>query len=63
MNVKVVVLGAGYAGTGTIQRLEKNIGGSNGVDITWVSENDYHLVLHESHRVIRDPSVKERITF
>jgi NADH dehydrogenase len=33
------------------------------VDLTWVSDVDHHLVLHESHRCIRDPDIKEKITF
>ncbi|WP_458187872.1 NAD(P)/FAD-dependent oxidoreductase [Haladaptatus sp. NG-WS-4] len=59
MTAKVVVLGAGYAGAGAIQRLEAEL---DTADITWVSDTDYHLVLHESHRVIRDPRVKDKIT-
>ncbi|MFB6119743.1 MAG: NAD(P)/FAD-dependent oxidoreductase [Halobacteriaceae archaeon] len=59
MPPKVVVLGAGYAGASAIQSLEDNL---DGVDLTWISDTDYHFVLHESHRVIRDPSVKEKIT-
>ena len=31
-------------------------------ELTWISEHDYHLVLHEVHRVIRDPSVESKIT-
>ncbi|WP_435153375.1 NAD(P)/FAD-dependent oxidoreductase [Haladaptatus sp. DFWS20] len=59
MTAKVVVLGAGYAGAGAIQQLEAEL---DDADITWVSDTDYHLVLHESHRVIRDPRVKDKIT-
>ncbi|WP_440008776.1 NAD(P)/FAD-dependent oxidoreductase [Halomicrococcus sp. SG-WS-1] len=59
MTAKVVVLGAGYAGAGAIQQLEAEL---DSADITWVSDNDYHLVLHEAHRVIRDPRVKDKIT-
>jgi len=59
MPPQVVVLGAGYAGASAIRSLEDNL---DGVDLTWISDTDYHLVLHESHRVIRDPSVKEKIT-
>jgi NADH dehydrogenase len=61
MTEKVVVLGAGYAGAGAIQRLEVELEGVD-TDLTWVSEHDYHLVLHEAHRVIRDPAVAEDIT-
>ncbi|WP_435347505.1 NAD(P)/FAD-dependent oxidoreductase [Haloarchaeobius sp. HRN-SO-5] len=60
MTTKVVVLGAGYAGAGTVKDLQEQVGGS--VELTWVADVDYHLVLHESHRVIRDPSVRDKIT-
>jgi len=61
MTEDVVVLGSGYAGTGAVKRLESDLDGE--ADITWVSDVDHHLVLHESHRCIRDPAVKEKITF
>ncbi|NHN66197.1 NAD(P)/FAD-dependent oxidoreductase, partial [Haloarcula sp. JP-Z28] len=61
MTENVVVLGAGYAGAGAIKSLEDELDGETDVDVTWVSETDYHLVLHESHRCIRDPSVQENI--
>jgi NADH dehydrogenase len=59
MTDKVVVLGAGYAGAGAIKSLEDELNGD--ADITWVSETDYHLVLHESHRCIRDPSIQDKV--
>jgi len=59
MTENVVVLGSGYAGAGAIKSLEAALDGE--ADITWVSDVDYHLVLHESHRCIKDPSVKEKI--
>jgi NADH dehydrogenase len=55
---QVVVLGAGYAGTGAIQRLEDRL---DDAELTWVSQTDHHLVLHESHRVIRDPAVRSDV--
>ncbi|MFC4552759.1 MULTISPECIES: NAD(P)/FAD-dependent oxidoreductase [Halorussus] len=61
MTENVVVLGAGYAGAGAIQQLEDELDGRD-AELTWISENSYHLVLHESHRVIRDPSVQDKIT-
>ncbi|PCR90968.1 NAD(P)/FAD-dependent oxidoreductase [Natrinema ejinorense] len=61
MTENVVVLGAGYAGTGTINKLQSELGGN--VRLTWIADVDYHLVLHESHRVIRDPNVRPDITF
>ena len=57
----VVVLGSGYAGTGAVKRLESEL--DDEADITWVSDVDHHLVLHESHRCIRDPDVREKVTF
>ncbi|WP_254841197.1 NAD(P)/FAD-dependent oxidoreductase [Natronomonas marina] len=61
MTDDVVVLGSGYAGTGAVKRLESVL--DDEADITWVSDVDHHLVLHESHRCIRNPEVKEKITF
>ncbi|NEU56780.1 NAD(P)/FAD-dependent oxidoreductase [Halorussus sp. MSC15.2] len=61
MTEKVVVLGAGYAGAGAVQRLEEELHHAD-AELTWISENNYHLVLHEAHRVIRDPSVEKDIT-
>ena len=61
MTDDVVVLGSGYAGTGAVKRLESEL--DDEADITWVSDVDHHLVLHESHRCIRDPDVKEKVTF
>jgi NADH dehydrogenase len=63
MSTKVVVLGAGYAGAGAIERLKRELRKVSGpTELVWVSETDYHFVLHESHRIIRDPSVAEKIT-
>jgi len=61
MTEDVVVLGSGYAGTGTVLSLEERLDGE--ADLTWVSDVDHHLVLHEAHRVIRDPSIRDRIRF
>jgi NADH dehydrogenase len=60
MTEHVVVLGSGYAGAGAIKSLESALDGE--ADVTWVSDHDYHLVLHESHRCIKDPSVQEKIS-
>ena len=60
MTEHVVVLGSGYAGAGAIRSLESALDGE--ADVTWVSDHDYHLVLHESHRCIKDPSVREKIS-
>jgi NADH dehydrogenase len=59
MSTQVVVLGAGYAGAGAVKRLEREFG--DAVELTWVSEQDYHLVLHEVHRVVRDPRVESKV--
>jgi NADH dehydrogenase len=61
MTDDIVVLGSGYAGTGAVKRLERELDGE--ADLTWVSDVDHHLVLHESHRVIRNPDIRDRITF
>jgi len=61
MTDDIVVLGSGYAGTGAIKRLESELDGE--ADLTWVSDVDHHLVLHESHRCIRNPDIRDRITF
>lgn len=59
MGESVVVLGSGYGGVKSVQTLEDS---RRDVDLTWVSDRDYHLVLHEVHRAVRDPSVGEKIT-
>ncbi|WP_338728912.1 NAD(P)/FAD-dependent oxidoreductase [Haladaptatus sp. DJG-WS-42] len=59
MTENIVVLGAGYAGAAAIQSLEAEV---DNADITWISKEDYHLVLHEVHRCIRDPSVRDKIS-
>jgi NADH dehydrogenase len=59
MATNVTVLGAGYAGAGAVKELQKRAGPD--VSITWVADVDYHLVLHESHRIIRDPAAAEKI--
>jgi len=60
MTTKVVVLGSGYAGAGAVKQLQTELGPD--AEITWVSDVDYHLVLHEAHRVIRNPEVSDEIT-
>lgn len=60
MSAKVVVLGSGYAGTGVVSRLETELDEVD--DLVWVSDVDHHLVLHESHRVLRDPGVADLLT-
>jgi NADH dehydrogenase len=60
MATNVTVLGAGYAGAGAVTELQDRAGAD--VSITWIADVDHHLVLHESHRVIRDPAVRDHIT-
>ena len=60
MSTQIVVVGSGYAGAGAVNRLEEEL--DDAAELTWISENDYHLVLHEVHRCIRDPSVESKIT-
>ena len=59
MTDTVVVLGAGYAGTGAIKSLEAELNGD--ADLLWISDTDYHLVLHETHRCIRDPAIQDKV--
>ena len=59
MSEQVVVVGSGYAGAGAIQSLEASLDGE--ADVTWVSDVDHHLVLHETHRCIKDPSVEGKV--
>lgn len=61
MTDDVVVLGSGYAGTGAVKQLETELDGE--ADITWISDVDHHLVLHESHRCIKNPEIRKKITF
>lgn len=60
MTSQVVVLGAGYAGAGAVKRFQQEVDGE--AELTWISKQDYHLVLHESHRVIREPSAESKVT-
>jgi NADH dehydrogenase len=58
--MRVVVLGAGYAGLTLARRLESTL--PETADIVVVDESDTHLVQHEVHRVIRRPAVADAIT-
>ncbi|MDS0300076.1 FAD-dependent oxidoreductase [Halogeometricum sp. S1BR25-6] len=57
---RVVVLGSGYAGSAAVRSLQEEL--DEDADLVWVSENPYHLVLHEVHRCIRKPSVRDHVT-
>ncbi|WP_248897191.1 NAD(P)/FAD-dependent oxidoreductase [Haloplanus halobius] len=58
--MRVVVLGAGYAGLTLAHRLESRL--PDAADIVVVDESDTHLVQHELHRVVRRPAVADAIT-
>ncbi len=60
MTTRVVVLGAGYAGATAVKRLQSKL--NSDAELVWVDEHDYHFVLHESHRVVRDRSIADRIS-
>ena len=60
MSATVVVVGAGYAGAGAVKSFEDEIDEEE-AELTWISEQDYHLVLHETHRVIRHPEVESKV--
>ncbi|MDS0298737.1 FAD-dependent oxidoreductase [Halogeometricum sp. S1BR25-6] len=57
--MRVLVLGAGYAGVTLARRLESRLPPE--VELVVVDEDDTHLVLHEVHRVIRRPGLAETI--
>lgn len=59
MPPQIVVLGAGYAGTAAIRSLEDEL---ETADLVWVSKESHHFVLHEAHRCVRDPDIREKIT-
>ncbi len=57
--MKVVVLGAGYAGISLVRKLESRL--SPDVSITLVERQGSHLVQHLVHRVIRAPELADRL--
>ena len=57
--MRVVVLGAGYAGLSLARRLERSLPES--AELLVVDESGTHLVQHELHRVVRRPSLAEGI--
>ena len=61
MTDNVVVVGSGYAGAGAVKAFEEAVQPGE-ADLTWISDTDYHLVLHEAHRCVRDPTVESKIT-
>ncbi|MEZ3143035.1 NAD(P)/FAD-dependent oxidoreductase [Halobaculum sp. MBLA0143] len=61
MTDNVVVVGSGYAGAGAVKAFEEAVQPGE-AELTWISDTDYHLVLHEAHRCVRDPTVESKIT-
>lgn len=53
--MRVVVLGAGYAGLATARRLERSLPAA--ADLVVVNDSPDHLVQHELHRVLRKPAL------
>jgi NADH dehydrogenase len=58
--MRVLVLGAGYAGMTAARRLESRL--PDDVDLVVVDDTGTHVLQHEVHRVIRRPAVAEHIT-
>jgi NADH dehydrogenase len=58
--MRIVVLGAGYAGLTLARRLESTL--PPDVDLTVVNDSPSHLVRHEIHRAIRRPAIAEVLT-
>ncbi|WP_158057369.1 NAD(P)/FAD-dependent oxidoreductase [Halorussus halophilus] len=57
--MRIVVLGAGYAGLTLARKLERTL--SDDVDIVVVEKTGRHLVQHEIHRAIRRPAIADDI--
>ncbi|WP_396612729.1 NAD(P)/FAD-dependent oxidoreductase [Haloferax sp. S1W] len=57
--MRVLVLGAGYAGLTLARTLERRL--PDAVELTIVNDSPYHLVQHEVHRAIRHPDVADVI--
>ncbi len=58
-DMNVAVLGAGYAGLKLTRRLEQQL--PPDVSLTLINDSTTHLVQHELHRTIREPTVAETI--
>ena len=61
MTDRIVVLGAGYGGCAAVRSLEDELEDTD-TELVWISAEDYHLLLHESHRCIRTPDARESVT-
>ena len=58
--MRVLVLGAGYAGVVLARALEESL--PDEAELVVVDESPYHLVQHELHRVVRRPGFADTIT-
>ena len=58
--MRVLVLGAGYAGVALTRKLERTL--DDDVDILVVDDTGTHVVQHEVHRVVRKPQIADHIT-
>lgn len=58
--MRVLVLGAGYAGVVVTRTLEPRLPAET--ELVVVDESPHHLVQHELHRVVRDPAIADAIT-
>lgn len=58
--MRVLVLGAGYAGVVIARALEDSLPAD--AELVVVDESPYHLVQHELHRVVRRPGFADTIT-
>ncbi|MFB6222855.1 MAG: NAD(P)/FAD-dependent oxidoreductase [Haloarcula sp.] len=58
--MRIAVLGAGYAGLTLARTLERTL--PEAVELVVVNEQGTHLVQHELHRVVRQPSLAAEIT-
>ncbi|MFB6179812.1 MAG: NAD(P)/FAD-dependent oxidoreductase [Halorientalis sp.] len=61
MTARILVLGAGYAGSVVVRQLERTLDPDE-AEIIWLSEHGSHLVVHEVHRVIRRPALQDVLT-
>jgi NADH dehydrogenase len=57
--MRIVVLGAGYAGLTLARRLEDALGSDH--ELIVVNDSPSHLVQHEIHRAIRRPAIAESV--
>ena len=58
--MRVLVLGAGYAGVALTRKLERTL--DDDVDLLVVDDTGTHVVQHEVHRVVRKPQIADHIT-